>query len=323
MQVFSVSEGFTDHLVGRLGETFRLLGPVVATDGVCRLTPVATWGELSATELPLIPPKKLLLPPSDKLWDGSGGTCLPPGDEAAPVVLLGMFPCELYALDYLDRVFGDDGLYRRRRERTLRVGRSCKAGPDCFCPPRESPPPFDLFLAEGRLWCGSARGEELLQGFADELGSPEQHPWSPALGGAAGPAHPDDLEGAFAAGEKLPVWRELGERCLSCGACSAVCPTCYCYNVVDRAMPDGSLNRVRQWDNCFFRSHALVAGGHNFRPDRASRLRFRFEHKWLGFGSLRGEPSCVGCGRCRRVCPVRIDLVEALQSLLGEGPHEY
>jgi ferredoxin len=79
----------------------------------------------------------------------------------------------------------------------------------------------------------------------------------------------------------------------------------------------GEIKRQRVWDNCFFRDHGLVAGGHNFRPDRTARLRFRFEHKYLGFGEQRGIISCVGCGRCQRVCPVEINLANVLEKLLA------
>jgi sulfhydrogenase subunit beta (sulfur reductase) len=61
----------------------------------------------------------------------------------------------------------------------------------------------------------------------------------------------------------------------------------------------------------------LVAGGENFRKDRASRVKFRFYHKQRGFVAEYGRPSCVGCGRCIEVCPVKIDITEVINQLRG------
>ena len=71
----------------------------------------------------------------------------------------------------------------------------------------------------------------------------------------------------------------------------------------------GGATRIREWDNCLFLSHGEVAGA-NFRAIRLERLRYRFLHKFCGFTPLQGMTSCVGCGRCRKVCPVDIDLRE-------------
>jgi sulfhydrogenase subunit beta (sulfur reductase) len=124
------------------------------------------------------------------------------------------------------------------------------------------------------------------------------------------------------------LWEELGRRCLACGACTAVCPTCYCYDVVDRPAlaADGDTpdevtrdegTRERCWDSCLFSTHALVAGGENFREDPADRIKFRFYHKQRGFVAEYGRPSCVGCGRCGVACPAQIDIVEVLGRLRG------
>lgn len=113
-------------------------------------------------------------------------------------------------------------------------------------------------------------------------------------------------------------WTAEAKRCLSCGACSAVCPTCYCFDLVDKATLDGSVTRNRNWDNCLFAEHGKVAGGYDFRSGRANRLRFRMEHKFFSFGELRGQNACVGCGRCRKVCPVDIDL-DQIASKIVEG----
>ncbi|PLX82533.1 MAG: 4Fe-4S ferredoxin [Desulfuromonas sp.] len=318
MKSFAIADGFEKELLCHLGAERELWGPVHGNDGVTRLTAVSSWDDLEPGGLPLIPLKKLLLPPREEICAFPG-----PGDSFSdppcrPRALVGIPPCDLYALDYLDRVFAEDPFYQRRRTDMLVLGTACTPSDECFCAPRPALPLFDLFLAEGRVWAGSARGEGVLDGLRG-LGAEESDlPLPMETMGGRGGALPENLPELFSKSATLPLWRETGSRCLSCGACSAVCPTCYCYDVVDEALPGGRTARHREWDNCFFRSHALVAGGHNFRPRRGDRLRFRFEHKFLGFGPLRGEVSCVGCGRCARACPVDIDISSVLTELSGE-----
>jgi len=127
-----------------------------------------------------------------------------------------------------------------------------------------------------------------------------------------------DLPEIFEMEYSSSMWKQVGDRCLSCGSCSMVCPTCYCYDVADD-VELGSQNggRSRSWDSCLFSTHALVAGGENFREGRASRVKFRYYHKQRGFVAEYGRPSCVGCGRCISACPVKIDISEVISQLRG------
>jgi sulfhydrogenase subunit beta (sulfur reductase) len=125
-----------------------------------------------------------------------------------------------------------------------------------------------------------------------------------------------DLPEIFEMEYRSGIWNELGEKCLSCGSCSMVCPTCYCYDVADDVeLGSRAGQRTRTWDSCLFKSHALVGSGENFRGPRSSRIKYRFYHKQRGFVAEYGRPSCVGCGRCIEACPVGIDVVQVIESL--------
>jgi len=115
---------------------------------------------------------------------------------------------------------------------------------------------------------------------------------------------------------KSGLWEELGRQCLGCGMCTIVCPTCYCFDVLDEV--DFSLSsgrRYRVWDSCQLNQFAVVAGGHDFRSQRSARQRHRFLRKYKYQSLAPGLLGCVGCGRCASTCPVNISPVEALNKL--------
>ncbi len=304
-----------DDLLISLGQNRTLWAPRTEPDGFCRLQ-LAREGPLpSQSTLTFIPLKKLLLPPREAVWVHRDG-CFHAADEPEPFAVVGVPLCDLQAIWYLDQVFADDVPYRARRAKSLLVGMSCEPGLDCRCDGQLMPLAGDIFIGQERVWAISAAGDALLResGFsAPVLDVPL--PWPEGTAEKR-----QDLSGEqFYSAADASIWAEEGKRCLSCGACSVVCPTCYCFDMQDEAAVDGTVTRHRIWDNCFFAEHGEVAGGHDFRPGRANRLRFRMEHKFFGFGELRGQNSCVGCGRCRKACPVDIDLDRIAERLIGEA----
>ena len=125
-----------------------------------------------------------------------------------------------------------------------------------------------------------------------------------------------DLPNLLAMSYESPLWEELGEKCLGCGACTVVCPTCYCFHITDRLhlnLSDGQ--RVRVWDSCQLPQFAVVAGGEDFRESRADRQRHRFYRKGKYLTEMFGKAGCVGCGRCVRSCLVDIDPVDVFNTL--------
>lgn len=302
----------TEPLFAKLVAGRRIWGPQQGTDGLARLQPLFRVPSQPLAHLSFLPLKKLLFPDGDPLWhlnaDGYADPAPPP-----ELLLVDVPLCDLQALAWLDWCFADDELYRSRRAAVLVIGAPCVPASGCACQPDGLSPGGDLFRDGRRLWALSPAGAAILNETAG-AGAIEN---VPLPGPDVGTAMTVVDEALFAASAGAPLWDEEAARCLACGACSAVCPTCACYEVLDEAGLDGSVTRRRVWDNCFFPDHARVAGGFDFRAGRGARLRFRFEHKRLGFGSLRGICSCVSCGRCQRACPVGIDLEPVARRLAG------
>lgn len=330
MQVSFIKHSDLPALLERLRRHGDLHGPVRGNDGVVRFAALAAGIEPDLSALrTLLPPKKYLLQPRETLLNYAPDTGYQlPAAMPHPLVLFGVHPCDLAGINYLDRLFlGDnpDPLYAARRANLTLIGSSCTPDEFCSCHHLSSPLSacFDLFLnisADGyAVTSGSPRGDELLAALNDILESCDRDVAEDTrrfFGHTVANQELPELDAA------LPEWQELAGRCLGCGACSLCCPTCACFDVLEFGGLDGrSAERIRQWDNCLFKSHAQVAGGMNIRTDRAERFRYRYRHKYRGLGALHSIPTCVGCGRCRVACPAGLDLRPLAERLEGGG-HE-
>ena len=123
-----------------------------------------------------------------------------------------------------------------------------------------------------------------------------------------------DTAGTLAKKSNTPLWEAIAETCLSCGACTYLCPTCHCFDFCDeRHGPGGS--KVRVHDACMFSSFTREASGHNTRGQRGERMRQRVMHKFSYAPENFGEIFCVGCGRCVVNCPSNIDIRETVSRM--------
>lgn len=317
MATLFIAQRNLEAMLERLRRKAEVHGPVRGDDGVVRFAELihGILPDLSAIRT-LLPPKKYLLHPRETIlkYTFEAGYQLP-SESVRPLILFGLHPCDLAGINYLDRIFlGDDPdpLYAARRSALTLIGVSCTPDEFCSCHLYSSPLKAlsDLFLNPVKggfaVSSGSPKGEELLEALKDiveerDIDVPEDT--RRFFGHAVSSQVRPELDAT------LPEWQELADACLGCGACSLCCPTCSCFDVLEFGGLDGrSAVRVRQWDNCLFKSHAQVAGGMSFRKNRAERFRYRYRHKYRGFGLLQGIPACVCCGRCRVVCPAGLDL---------------
>ncbi len=111
------------------------------------------------------------------------------------------------------------------------------------------------------------------------------------------------------------IWDELSAKCINCGACTFVCPTCHCFDVQDEGKAKNG-KRIRLWDSCMFPDFTMEASGHNPRAISKERFRQRFMHKFKYFMDNNGDYLCTGCGRCIHVCPVNVDVRDVLRTIV-------
>jgi ferredoxin len=312
-----------------------------ASDGVVNFT---RWQEGVEVDLDtlntLLPAKTCFFPQTETVLKYSFGDDLEIEDYAgkagAKLYLFGARPCEVASFSTLDRVFlGDpaDVAYRRRRELTTVIALGC-CDPDetCFCQsfdidPGKSPGADVLATDTGDelvLTAQTDKGEEmlsLLNGVLEEATSGDENkvkdsqemvrqklPSAPAAAGLM-----EKLDGMF----ENPYWDGVYRRCIGCGTCTYICPTCHCFDIQEYATGTRG-ERIRCWDACMYADFTNMAGGHNPRPTQKERVRQRFMHKLNYFPRQHdGEYACVGCGRCVRKCPVSLDILEVIKEAGG------
>jgi sulfhydrogenase subunit beta (sulfur reductase) len=285
--------------------------------------------------------KKFLHPPVVRLWsasrNGNGFQIVEEKPATRKLAFVGVRACELHAMAIQDRVFlgGDvaDSQYRARRDGNFVLAVNCgQAGNTCFCTSMNTGPKatagFDLALTEilegGEHYfiaeVGTVLGGEILLELPREAASASQvgkaetihAATAKQMGRSMGTAGIKEL---LYGNYEHPRWDEVATRCLTCGNCTMVCPTCFCTTVEDVTDLTGEhAERWRKWDSCFTADFSYIHGG-SVRATAKSRYRQWMTHKLATWIDQFGSSGCVGCGRCITWCPVGIDITAEVRAI--------
>jgi sulfhydrogenase subunit beta (sulfur reductase) len=264
-----------------------------------------------------------------------------PAKDAPAQVIFGLRPCDARGFVQMDNVFGGyggfyfDPYYNARREATTLVAVTCRdPRSTCFCSAIGGNPAgtegVDLLLTqvEGGFTAEAIteKGEALLvyEGFTEAAAGVTEAAEAVKTRAMERVDLPFTLEGLrerLRTGFEDARWHDLAMRCISCGTCTYVCPSCYCFTIMDEAV-EVEGERFRAWDNCFNPAYTLEASGHNPRDAKANRFRNRFSHKFWYYPEKYDSLLCSGCGRCIMHCPTSIDIREVLRSIGSAVPAE-
>ena len=289
----------------------------------------------------VVPPKANFLPNMEEMFsfqkDKEGYHLeLPPSDEQRQLIF-GIRPCDAKALAILDMTFADayeDPYYLSKRKKALLVGLGCTNPCDsCFCTslgisPAESTD-VDLMLTDigqellveevtdkGKELMAMASGVEAAT-KTDEAKAKEVKEAS--YNKVTRKINTDGIkEKLLPAFDNQDYWEKIAAKCISCGICTFLCPTCYCFDINDELVKKQGA-RLRNWDSCAFPIYTKMPM-ENPREEKWRRVRQKVCHKYEFYPMLFDIIACTGCGRCIRLCPVNWDITQTLEGVPAKAP---
>lgn len=328
---YRISRETADEIFVRLKQEYDIFAPrVFEGEGCFSDTDVIRYGkvdrldEIEWNRRSDYSFKETLLPVNETLfYFTENETTVPSAAEKKRLVFLRS--CDLHAVKRLDAIYlhngPEDFYYKRLREKTffalMGCGETCDTG-FCVSMGTNRTTEYNLYLKveEGTVWA-DCRSEEINRIFEEAKAEKQE----------VCPEFATENKETVTLPRKLstesfsnPLWEEHGSRCIGCGRCNFVCPTCTCFTMQDVLYRDNENvgERRRVWASCQVDGFTDIAGGNSFRKGQGERLRFKVMHKIYDFEKRFGYPMCVGCGRCDSVCPEYISYANLVNQLAEE-----
>lgn len=282
----------------------------------------------------IVPPKVFAFPQLESLFEFKDGEIIETAKPKTNRLLFGLRACDVKGVLFLDGFFKknfEDIYYLNRSRDKLMVIVGCKKPLEsCFCTSTKTGPflseGFDLQLVDiGEHYfveIGSNKGEDFVNSFdkffEKVLEGDIQRSKTAKRKAEKSVSLKVDFEKAIKkfCEDKVPkdMYEQIAQRCIYCGGCLYVCPTCSCFNVFDESTK-GLAKRYRNWDTCVFEGYTREASGHNPRQEKWLRTSRRYEHKLKYDYLVSGMSGCVGCGRCLLTCPVNIGISQVIEEV--------
>lgn len=321
MKEFIIKESDLNGVFSLMREDFEIYGPK-NKQGEIRLSNsdevdyalLKDFNELCWEKKSAFSAKEFFLPVTEDLmtFNGNGGA------EAVvptfPPRIIFLRPCDTHALKRMDAHFlgnFNDTNYEKRRAETLIFVMECtESWESCFCQTMKTDKAEEYDIAirkvEDNEFLVSIKNKKLERFFSfakkqEKTNLNQNQPEN---------AWHEELPEIDETVNSFQVWDEYGKRCIGCGACNFVCPTCFCFTMRDEKKDENTIVRQRVWSSCQVKGFAKVAGNYEYRESQADKGRFKFLHKFFHFKATHGMDLCVGCGRCVEACPEYIDIRE-------------
>ncbi len=338
---FTLPKAAFPEFIQKLTSKRKVVAPVQRAKNNFSFEEVTDASQISLRYIPtILPPKKYFMPQresvlaynkKEKTWT--------PIVESEEIAIFGVHTCDLAGIAFLNFIMSNDPKdthYLARKEKIILIGLECKEYCDEYasCRVMNNHNPdgnYDLFFTDLEslflVHVATEKGEKVISetgvfkaaGDAqlkelEAIRQQKETTFKPEVN-----VKHEQLKELFAKAFESKVWEDVGNRCLACGNCTAVCPTCYCFDLRDEINWDFTTGvKYRVWDSCQNEEFAKVAGGENFRKTRAERQRHRYMRKFNYPVTRQGMYACTGCGRCSRTCMADINLKETINQLAEE-----
>lgn len=335
------------ELLASLRDEYRLVAPL-REHGKLVFKEIEDIDDIVITdELPYKSPKEFLFPQLERMMSFDAAGELKIEEQVEKTIIFGIKPCDLEGLNILKAILTKgrfrDAWFVRRVENTIFIGMNCiSEKPGCFCAERGLDKKYsdacDIFLTDTgdnyMLQIISNAGRSLFDGLNLDYLQWDNFEFVPSSCTESmtdtSSSLDDKLEAESSHRENLLEidaeesivfnkvdWDRIAERCMGCGICTYLCPTCHCFAFKDVKEKDLSV-RYRVWDSCMYPKFTLQASGHNPRATKKERFRQRVMHKYVYIKRNQGYTACTGCGRCIRSCPVGMNIKFVVLEIMEE-----